>query len=258
MFCTSLEYYLLVAFPLFALSLYFPWLIPLAIASLTASAAVCMLGAAQAELPTNKTRFWSRPLVAALFFLQPLARGWARYRTRLHLRAAPPPAAAAQEVRKSLQSEPARQLCFWSKNGTDRFSFLQAILAGLNRRRIATSLDSGWENYDVQILQSPWAKSTLITASEYLAQGKIFLRCRLVSRWSALGVTAFLLLALLASLLIEQFAKELPWVWMILAALPLLGWYLEDHCKYQKSLMETAVRGAAGDLGLEPFVGSSS
>src|SRR6266436_3709619 len=89
MLCTSLEYHITVTLPLWILSVTFHHLIPLALTSLLISMGVCVAAGAQAALPKGKRRWWSRPLVATLFFLQPVVRGWARYQGRLTLRRTP-------------------------------------------------------------------------------------------------------------------------------------------------------------------------
>ena len=83
MFLTSLEYHVLITLPLLVLGSVFRILIPLGITSFLATLAVWHGGAMQAELPKGNRNFWSRPLVAFLFFLQPIVRGWARYRGNL-------------------------------------------------------------------------------------------------------------------------------------------------------------------------------
>src|SRR5207249_10658772 len=62
MFCTSLEYHVLVTLPLLVLAPSIYALLPVALAGLSISLAVCALAAAQAELPRKKQRSWSRPL----------------------------------------------------------------------------------------------------------------------------------------------------------------------------------------------------
>ena len=62
MLCTTLEYHAFVTLPLWVLSAVFIYVLPLAIASLLLSVAVCAAAAAQAALPKNKIRRWSRPL----------------------------------------------------------------------------------------------------------------------------------------------------------------------------------------------------
>jgi hypothetical protein len=253
MFCTSLEYHLLLTFPLLALSIYLPMLLPLPLAGLALSFGVCVLAAVQAEIPVGKERFWSRPLIAALCFLQPLVRGWTRYRTRLHLRSVPGADPDVKPVPVSFAGGNPPQLCFWSENGTDRYGFLKSVLADLSQNNVPIDLDSGWENHDLEILKSPWTRSTLITASEYVAEGKIFLRCRLRARWSALALTFFLLVCLAELLIIRQFATVQPWVWMTLPTLALLCWLFEQQCQEQYALLAGAVRRVATNLGLKPF-----
>src|SRR5205809_11269 len=89
MLFTSLEYNVLVTIPLLVLSPSFPDLFRVAVASLIMSLSVCLGAAGQAELPKKQCRTWSRPLIALMFWLQPIVRGWARYRWRLQVRSQP-------------------------------------------------------------------------------------------------------------------------------------------------------------------------
>src|SRR5262249_58453619 len=57
------------------------WLV--AAGMLGLSVGVAVLQAAQARLPAQHAGFKARCLIAALCYLQPLLRSWARYRTRL-------------------------------------------------------------------------------------------------------------------------------------------------------------------------------
>ena len=91
MLCTSLGYHLCVSLPLLALAFQLDSFIPLAIVSFGISVGACALAAVQAKLPRQKRRFWSRPLVALLFFLQPIVRSWARFKWRLSLLATAKP-----------------------------------------------------------------------------------------------------------------------------------------------------------------------
>src|SRR5688572_11360092 len=70
MLFTALEYHVLATLPLWILSAAFPYLLLLAVTSLLASAGICVAAGVQASLPKGKRRWWSRPLVALLFFLQ--------------------------------------------------------------------------------------------------------------------------------------------------------------------------------------------
>src|SRR4030095_11646294 len=90
MLCTSLAFHAFVTLPLLLVSVFAPFLLPVGLTSLTISVGVCLLAAAQARLPQNKQRFWSRPLVALLFALQPIVRGWQPVKPRLEVRATSP------------------------------------------------------------------------------------------------------------------------------------------------------------------------
>src|SRR6058998_427610 len=89
MICTTLLYHMCINVPLVILSVYFGFLWSLAAASLGMSCGVCVIAAVQAKLPRGKQRLWSRPLVAFLFFLQPMVRGWSRLKVRLNLQRTP-------------------------------------------------------------------------------------------------------------------------------------------------------------------------
>jgi len=152
MLCTTLEYHVLVTLPLWILSGIFPHVLPLAMTSLVASFAVCAIAASQAALPKSKVRPWSRPLVALLFFLQPIVRGWARYQGRLLPR--PAPLAARQTLdsvalRESGQS--LDQVNYWSVAPLDRLRYVTEILARLEQHGWPAKSEPGWTDYDVEI-----------------------------------------------------------------------------------------------------------
>ena len=166
MLCTTLEYHAFLTLPLWVLSAIFPYLLPLAIASLLLSVAVCVAAAAQAALPKNKTRRWSRPLTAMLFFLQPIVRGWARYQYRLALRPLPPAA------RQTLQSVTLRdsgqtldQVQYWAEQRIDRLAFVAGLLRHLDRQGWPNRADIGWSDYDVEIYDTRWSKLQLTTVT---------------------------------------------------------------------------------------------
>jgi glycosyltransferase involved in cell wall biosynthesis len=256
MLFTSIEYHLGVNFPLMILSSYFPIFLPLAVVSIALSLAVCILAAAQAELPPTKTRIWSRPLVACLFFLQPLVRGWSRYRTRLHLRSES--SGQIQPKQLSRYAAVPVQLCFWSCKGVDRYAFLKTIVRKFTQQNLLTTPDSGWDPHDLEMVRSPWTHSSLTTASEYLEEGRIFLRCRLAAKWSVLSIVAFSILLVIELLLISDFAESEPWLWMMLPLLPLLAWFFEDECHHQTATMANLVQDAASELNLEAVKASVS
>jgi hypothetical protein len=237
MFTTSLEYHVLITLPLAVLSASFPWLLPLAVTSLALSCGVCALAAAQADLPPRQSRVWSRPLVALLFFLQPIVRGWARHKWRLSVPARPETTRERlDQLTRSDHGDALDSVAYWSPGTADRLSLLKALLKRLDHEGWPNKTDSGWSPYDVEVSGSPWCRLRLLTASEELAGGKLNLRCRLRGHWSLLARLCFWSLLLLQSTAIALLASWQPWIWLILLDLPLLAWFF-DHEKRTLQLL---------------------
>jgi GT2 family glycosyltransferase len=246
MFFTAPEYHLLITGPLFAFALAWHWVWPLAIASILLSAAVCTVAAAQAQLPKSKRRFYSRPLVALLFLLQPIERGLARYRSQLRFR----PAAGARWIQELDSNRPASEpevLAYWSDGSTDRFNFLRALLRRLEKDKWQIRSDSGWADYDVEILEARWCRLRLITASEFLDRGRISLRCRLQTRWSLAAKVLFWALLLADTAVARLIGPKQPWIWMLLLTVPMLGWVLE----FQQAKLRRAVAALLDEVAAE-------
>jgi GT2 family glycosyltransferase len=236
MVCTSLEFYLLVTVPLCLLALLWSRLWPLPCASFLLSVGVCLLAAAQADLSKNARRVFSRPLVALLFLLQPLERGLARYRSQLRFR----PSSGLKRADHAGFRKPMRELAqvrYWSDGSLDRYTFLRALLSRLERDKWQLRADTGWAEYDVEILEARWAKLRLLTASEYLENGRLHLRCRLESDWSLASKILFWLLLVLDVAVAGVVGSIQPWIWMLLLTVPMLGWFLE----FQEARLRVAV-----------------
>jgi len=253
MFCTSLEFHALVTIPLLLLALSFRFFIPVALAIVLTSLGICVAAALQADLPRKKRHFASRPLIAGLFFLQPIVRGWARYKTQSRLRFHPFASSSAAEPSLASYPEPPSQLSFWSSDGVDRFAFLTRILAKLDAAHCQTALDSGWNDFDVELIRNRWTSLSLVTVNEYLANNKIFLRCRLDATWSALARFLFWAALVVEIFLIGFLCRLEPWIWMILLSLPIIGWFFDDELRYQKLLLAVQVEETAAHLDLEKY-----
>src|SRR5258706_3611318 len=150
MLCTSLAYHAFVSVPLILFSLYLDFLLPLAVSAVIIPFGVCFVAAAQAQLPCHKKRVWSRPLIALLFFLQPIIRGWARFKWRLNLRS------GQSSPLMTGQFDPAfalpDKISYWSTGQVDRYAFLSRILSKLAQRGWPAKADSGWQCYDAEIV----------------------------------------------------------------------------------------------------------
>ena len=186
MLATTLEYHAVINVPLLVFSVPFRQLLPVAIASVILSLGVCVVAGWQAELLRSKRRFWSRPLIAVLFFLQPIARGWARYQGRLSLR--PTPEAAFQSLNSAALKDKAtlNEVEYWAETWVDRLELVKNILKELDEQGWQNKMDAGWSDYDVDIFGSRWARLQLTTVGEPYAGGKQLLRCRLDTAWSLL------------------------------------------------------------------------
>jgi len=238
MLCTTLEYHLLVTLPLWVLSVTFHYLLPLAVTSLLISAGVCIAAAAQAALPKNKTRWWSRPLVALLFFLQPMVRGWARYQGQLNLR---PVTTGAQQNLDSIalrqSKQQLEQVEYWTDGSIDRFGWAGLILRRLDQRGWPNKSDIGWSDHDVEIYGSRWSTLQLTTVTTDFGPRKQSVRCRLRARWSLQAKVAFWSLCGFELLVLGFIGPSVRWLWLLLLTLPLFAWFLQREKRNLQSVL---------------------
>jgi hypothetical protein len=251
MFFTSLEYHTLVNLPLLALSVPFHAVFPFAVASLLLSLGVCVAAAAQADLPRNKRRIWSRPLVALLFFLQPIVRGWARYHGRLNF--GPTPKVAVQNLESiALQDRPAaaERLEYWAGPPMNRVDFVQRIIQQLEKQGWEIKSDVGWSNFDVEIFGSRWSHLQLATVAEPHAGGKELVRCRLRMAWSLSAKVA--LFAIMGfELVVIGFIWHTLWqIWFLLLTVPAFAWYVRHDQRELQRLISVVLDGIAEKSGM--------
>ena len=228
-FCTSLAYHLLITIPLLVLACNVPMFWPLAAVGAGIPLAICVLAAVQAKIPTAKRRIWSRPLVGLLFFLQPIVRGWSRFKWRWNLRSHRPAIQIPAAARATKAVAPVET--YWSEGKVERYEFLRAVQSQLERVGWAFKSDTGWTSSDLEILTDNWSRLKLITVSEDLHQGKKNFRCRIKGGWSLPARIMFLLAAAVVGIVIASFAAATPWIWLTLIALPLMGWFFEENCR---------------------------
>jgi O-antigen biosynthesis protein len=251
MLCTSLEYHVLVNLPLLALSVPFRLLFPLALASLGLSLGVCAVAGAQAALPPNRRRFWSRPMVALLFFLQPIVRGWARYQGRLNF--GPTPKKAVESLESlSLQDRAAAldHMEYWSNSTMDRLVFVHRILERLDRDGWEIKPDAGWSDFDVEILGSRWCHLQLTTVVEPHAKDKQMVRCRLCTAWSLFARVA--LCSMLGfELVVIGFIWHTLWeIWFLVLTVPAFAWYVNRNRRDLQRLISVVLDDIAQKNGL--------
>jgi GT2 family glycosyltransferase len=238
MLATSLEYHVLITVPLLVLAVPFHFLWPLGVASFCLSHALCVAAATQAPLDKSKERFWSRSLVAILCFLQPIARGWARYEGRLRINTTP--ASAFRRIASLAyldRGEPLDEIQYWCHTGMERLTFAHAIVAKLEEEKWQHKPDAGWAEYDVEIYGTRWSQLQLTTVTEYVEKGHQLFHCRLKAGWTLLAKVLFWMACGLELLLIGVVSKSVPWLWMLLLTLPLLGLYFENEKRILQRLI---------------------
>jgi glycosyltransferase involved in cell wall biosynthesis len=251
MLCTSMEYHVMVTLPLLVLSVPFPFLLPVALTSPLISAAICLAAAWQADLPKNKKKWWSRPLVAWLYFLQPIARGWARYQGRLGLQQTPPAARERLEaLRQRDTGESLDHLYYWGDGQIDRIDWVNGIVLRLDQQGWPSKTDAGWSEHDVELFGNRWSRLQLTTATEAYGGGKRLFRVRLRTEWSLLAKLAFWSAFGFELLVIGIVRHDLPWFWMLLLTMPLFGWFLEQEKRNQQRLIAAFLDDVAKQRGL--------
>ena len=245
MLLTSLEYHGLITGPLLILSFPFPFLLPVGIASAALSLAVCVVAAAQATVPRKKRRSWSRPLIALLFLLQPLVRGWARYRWRFNAQSAP-----RRRLAKAPSTLPLpEQLMYWGARQFDRYKLLSRFLERLDEEGWQNKPDTGWGKADLEVFGSRWSRLRLTTVSEQMEHGYT-LRCRVENTWSLRATFGFWVLTALQLIVIGLFARFQPWLWMMLLSLPILSWFLEFEKRATQWQITSLLNEVAAEFGL--------
>ena len=138
---------------------------------------------------TAHRRRWSKPLVALLYLLQPIVRGWPKYAQRL--RAGEPPAEAHAAARAAADSEmelgAPHTVHYWNEKGIERFAFLERLMSLLEREGWQANSDSGWDEFDVTIYGDRFTKSVIRTVAENHGGNKRLLRGQLTARWTLSG-----------------------------------------------------------------------
>jgi O-antigen biosynthesis protein len=254
-FCTTLEYHVLITLPLWILSLTFKPLLPLAITSFLCSVGVSIAAALQASVTPRKQQWWSRPLIGLLYFMQPIVRGWARYRGRFLPRT---PDVAAQSNLDSVALQHSRKrlrgAAYASAGWIDRPSLMVDLLQRLDQRGWQYKADLGWSEYDVEIYGARWADVQIISAVERPGADCQIVKFRLRPRWSIQARTTFWSLCAAAFVIIGLFAAIQPWTWLLLLALPLFAWFVSRRNRALQSIMLVFLDKFAEERGFSKVV----
>ena len=251
MLVTSLEYHVLITLPLLVVGTVLRPLLWFGAASLASSIGLCVAAAMQAELPRKQLKIWSRPLVAILYCMQPVVRGWARYRGRLRVNWVPLASfESLNSVGLKYKGQEFGGIDFWDEGKVDRSDLLACLLAELEKHGWQHRADGGWNNYDVEIFGTRWSRLQLTTVAEYHGGGRQMLRCRLRPAWTFLARVVFCILTALNLIVLGLFGSTLPWLNLVWMSLPGFVWWLHVEQRTLQRLVALFVEQAARPLKL--------
>jgi len=139
---------------------------------------VAAIQAAQATIPAQFHRSYSRLIIGGLCYAQPLYRSWARYRTRLFSPARPRPMAAIRKDSLASQTGGGPEVAYWDEAGRDRVDLLKVVVGRLEEDRWSKVLDSGWCDWDLEVYSHPWVAVQVCTTQEDHGGGRKLFRVR--------------------------------------------------------------------------------
>jgi glycosyltransferase involved in cell wall biosynthesis len=161
----SIEWHLLTAF-MVILGLAFTPLLTVAALMVFVPIVLAIIAAAQSPAPRHK-HWLTRPLIAFLHFRQPIARGWARYAVRLKAKVLQREAKRGKRPRPlPLETHNTRTLRY-RNTYRDRVVLLQKIKEEVHAAGWRMRVDSGWNEWDMEIYGSRYVKVRLTTMSEH-------------------------------------------------------------------------------------------
>lgn len=247
MLATTLEYHVLVLVPLWVLAASLNHLMPVAIAATLIPAGICAAAGAQAFIPPDKLRWWSRPLVAVLFLLQPLVRGWARYQGRLTPKRAPSPQHSLDSLALVHNKAPVDEACYWSEQPISRVQFVADLLRRLEAMNWPNKSDIGWSEFDIELFGNHWNSVQLTTVTEDHGQGRHLVRARLLPRWTLEARVVFWAVLAFELVLLGLLHHWTPWRWLLLFSVLPLVWFIRQQARHLQSMIVVFLDEAAKD-----------
>jgi hypothetical protein len=187
--------------------------------------AVAGLQAVQARLPARYDGLLSRLIVAGLCYTQPLLRSWKRYRVWMFAFPCPGRPDASAGDGEALPWLGRRELAYWTEEWRDRSELLGRAADFLAEHRWGRAVDSGWEDWDLELSGDRWTALRVRTAQEEHGGNRRLIRVayRLVPRsavtlvaaagLAATALTAILAPAAAAAVPAGLTAGFLGWVW---------------------------------------------
>ena len=161
--------------------------------------------AARAKLDPRFRGLRARLLVMALLYLGPLLRSFERYLWRLR---------GTREIER-IETARARatdvawlqrrfELALWSESGTEKSQLLHELMSFLAVRKYRIAIDSGWNEWDIEVSRGFWTSARIEVAVENHTGARRLLRVRTslhtakTGLWALLGCAAVALLGFAA------------------------------------------------------------
>jgi O-antigen biosynthesis protein len=207
----------------------------------------------KAPLEKCHESFGSRLLVAFLAFTGPMFRTITRYRYRLAGaltgKAGVDPMPRQRPVLQLRQR--ALKLSYWSESGVPRDTLIDRLVRLFTRAGMPVRVDSGWNDYDLEIQPDSWTRVRIKSADEEHEGGKLKTLVQAQVRFSALskiliglGAAAVGVAALIGS---TSMILTLGGLAVVIAAVALSEGIESGRLAYR------AVEQSAAELGLIPL-----
>lgn len=190
----SLEFHVLWGGGTLILGLWNGYFLILTGLGLVASFAICYRAACGVHLPRRHRSWMTRFLVGWLYFLQPVVRGFARYRAQWSLpsRKDPSGSLGARNARGWLRWTEIRKR-FWAENEGERLQLISGLHERLSRRGWPTALDDGYQDFDISAQVGVWGRIEFLSAEEFFPENRRQVRTRLRFKWSRTAQVILLL-----------------------------------------------------------------
>ncbi len=197
----SLEWHFAAAFLLLLATLYWP-LSGLSAAMWLATTVLAIRSAIRAPLP-RPAPWWARPLVAYLYALQPILRGWYRLTSLLRSRRLPDVSSPSKENRPEVKriSATIRDTYWDSEQNLGREQLLHVLVEEAKRLGWSGDYHNAWASWDVKLVGDRWHDIICRTATEELGWPHRFTRARCKvkpTRFGRVLITASLVWSLAA------------------------------------------------------------
>ena len=248
-YLSSIEWFALTLF-LFGLGIFLPTLRIVPYLMFGGTLTVALSYMVRARIEPRFDTVPARLLVMCLAFLQPLVRGFSRYFTWLHFKRTPRSVIRAHEQlpADAKSGRGLRRRVFWSDEGRDRHHLLGAIFQLLEEQGWRYSVDTGWNEWDIQIYGNFWWSIVLQTVTEDHTGAKRLTRVRLRNR--LVTTTVIISLVALSVVIYRQLHASHLDLWSIIPYSLFLV-FLASRARALKSRVAEVVDLAAHRAGLQ-------